>query len=115
MKILMWGRADLFNGGGDQIQIENTAEELRKLGVEVDVSTSLETDPTSYDLVHVFQLDWAPESNLYARKAKSHKKPLVLSPIHHSVKEVKDLTTIMPLVCESLPRRFLETNTTVTP
>ena len=85
----MWGRADLFNGGGDQIQIENTAAELRKLGVEVDVSTSLETDPTGYDLVHVFQLDWAPESNLYASKAKSHKKPLVLSPIHHSVKEVK--------------------------
>lgn len=88
MKVLMWGRSDL-GSGGDYIQIENTASELRKLGVEVDVSTSLETDLVSYDLIHVFQLDWTPESNLYARKAKKAGKALVLSPIHHSVKEVK--------------------------
>jgi glycosyltransferase involved in cell wall biosynthesis len=88
MKVLMWGRSDLA-GGGDYIQIENTAAELRKLGVEVDVSTSLKTRPDNYDLVHIFQLDWTPESNLYAQKAWIAGKPIVLSPIHHAVKDVK--------------------------
>jgi len=88
MKVLMWGRHDL-SGGGDQIQIDNTAAELRKLGVEVKISTDMSSDPAGYDLVHVFQLDWTPESNFYARASKAAGKPLVLSPIHHSVKEVK--------------------------
>lgn len=90
MKVLMWGRFDLNNSpGGDKFQIEHTANELRKLGVEVDISTELSTDPTPYDIVHVFQLDWMPETNFYARKAKKYNKPLILSPIHHSVSEVK--------------------------
>lgn len=90
MKILMWGRFDLFDiGGGDKIQIENTALELRKLGVDVDISTSLDTELEDYDLVHIFQLDWIPETFLYAKKAKNYGKPVVLSPIHHSVEEVK--------------------------
>lgn len=90
MKVLMWGRFDLFDiGGGDKIQIENTAAELRKLGADVDISTTLDTDLEDYDLVHIFQLDWIPETFLYAKKAKNYKKPIVLSPIHHSVQEVK--------------------------
>jgi glycosyltransferase involved in cell wall biosynthesis len=89
MKVLMWGRYDLRNGGGDEIQIEQTAKELRKLGVEVDVSTTLKTDPSPYDIVHLFQLDWIPETYLYAKKAKKYNKPLVFSPIHHNVSEVK--------------------------
>lgn len=90
MKILMFGRHELMEvGGGDKIQIENTAKELRILGIEVDISTSLNTDITQYDIVHIFQLDWTPETYLYAKKAKKYNKPVVLSPIHHSVKEVK--------------------------
>ncbi|MCA9308608.1 glycosyltransferase [candidate division WWE3 bacterium] len=90
MKVLFQGRVDLnVLGGGDKIQIENTASELRKLGVDVDISTSLTTDYSPYDLIHVFQLDWTPESYLYAKKSKKYNKPLVLSPIHHSIKEVE--------------------------
>lgn len=90
MKILMWGRFDLNDvGGGDKVQIDNTAAELRKLGIEVDISTTIDTDLSEYDLVHLFQLDWIPETYFYAKKAKKYNKPLVLSPIHHSVKEVK--------------------------
>jgi len=90
MKVLMVGRIGLMEvGGGDKVQIMNTAKELEKLGVEVDIRTSLDVDMVPYDLVHVFQLDWTPETYFYAKKAKKAKKPLILSPIHHSVEEVK--------------------------
>lgn len=90
MKILMQGRYELLKaGGGDKIQIDNTASELRKLGVDVDFVAGQVKDYSKYDLVHVFQLDWTPETYSYAVAAKKAGKPLVLSPIHHSVKEVK--------------------------
>lgn len=90
MKILMQGRIDLINGGGgDKIQIENTAKELKKLGVEVAIKHGYLGDLSDYDLVHAFQLDWVSESYFYAKNAEKCKKPLVLSPIHHSIKEVK--------------------------
>ena len=89
MKVLMWSRVDVFDiRGGDLVQIEATADELRKLGVEVDISNDLGQDLKKYDLIHVFQMDWTPETYFYAKRAKGAGKPLVLSPIHHSVKEV---------------------------
>ncbi len=89
MKVLMQGRIRLLEvGGGDKVQIVNTANELKHLGVEVDICTDLKCDYSNYDLVHVFQLDWTPETYLYAQKAKEFNKPLVISPIHHSVEEV---------------------------
>ncbi len=90
MKILMQGRYELLaKGGGDKVQIENTAKELRNLGVNVDIVGGPVKDLSSYDLVHLFQLDWTPETYFLAKNAKDAGKPLVLSPIHHSVKEVK--------------------------
>jgi glycosyltransferase involved in cell wall biosynthesis len=90
MKVLLLGRQSLFKAyGGDRIQIENTAKELRKIGVNVDICTSMNFEPNNYDLCHIFQLDWSPESYFYAKKIKKSGKPLVLSPIHHSIKEVK--------------------------
>jgi glycosyltransferase involved in cell wall biosynthesis len=90
MKVLMVGRIGLLKvGGGDRVQILHTAKELRKLGVEVDVVDQLNFDPTPYDLIHVFQLDWTAETYLYMKKAKKAGKPIALSPIHHSVEEVK--------------------------
>ncbi|HSX39792.1 MAG TPA: glycosyltransferase [Candidatus Saccharimonadales bacterium] len=90
MKVLMQGRTELFAvGGGDKVQIEKTAEQLRNLGVEVDIRTEMNLDLSQYDIVHVFQLDWTPETFFFAQNAKKYNKPLVLSPIHHSVKEVK--------------------------
>jgi len=95
IKVLMLGRIGLLeDGGGDRIQVENTAEELGKLGVEVSIKTDLNFDPRLYDIVHVFQLDWTPETYLYAKKVKKFKKPLVLSPIHHNVEEVKKFDDI---------------------
>lgn len=89
MKVLMQGRIELLSGGGgDKIQIQNTAKELRKLGVEVDIKAGKNIDYALYDIVHLFQLDWTPEPTMYAKKIKDLGKPLVLSPIHHSIKEV---------------------------
>ncbi len=90
MKVLMLGRIGLLEArGGDRIQVENTASELRKLGVEVDIRTDMGFKPWEYDLVHIFQLDWTPETYFYAKKVAKYNKPLVLSPIHHDVRDVK--------------------------
>jgi glycosyltransferase involved in cell wall biosynthesis len=90
MKVLMQGRFGLLDAaGGDRIQVENTAKELEKLDVKVDISCELNEDVSKYDVVHVFQLDWTAETHLMAKNAKKHHKPLVLSPIHHKVEEVK--------------------------
>jgi glycosyltransferase involved in cell wall biosynthesis len=90
MKVLMLGRIGLLEArGGDRVQVENTAAELRKMGVEVDIKTDMNFKPWEYDIIHVFQLDWVPETYFYAKKAKKYNVPLVLSPIHHDVREVK--------------------------
>lgn len=90
MKVLMQGRFGLLDAaGGDRIQVENTAKELEKLGVGVDISTKMSPKVNEYDLVHVFQLDWTTETHFMAKNAKRNDKPLVLSPIHHKVSEVK--------------------------
>ncbi len=90
MKVLMLGRLGLLKGGGgDFVQIDNTAKELRKLGIEVDIKEGLNVDVKPYGIVHIFQLDWNAENYFYAKKAKKYNKPIVLSPIHHSVEEVK--------------------------
>jgi glycosyltransferase involved in cell wall biosynthesis len=95
MKILMLGRYELLDkGGGDKVQVENTAAELRKMGVEVDIKAGFGHDMTPYDLVHVFQLDWTPETYFYAKSVKEAGKPLVLSPIHHNIGEVKKFDDI---------------------
>lgn len=88
----MLGRSELNNIGltsGDKIQIENTAKELRKLGVDVDIKAGIHFDLQNYDVIHLFQLDWTPETYFNALNAKKLKKPLIVSPIHHSVKEVE--------------------------
>lgn len=91
MKILFQVRSDLFKKrGGDTVQIENTAKELRNLGVSVDIESSNSINLSSYDIVHIFQLDWVCEPYLQAINVKKFNKPLVLSPIHHSNSEVEN-------------------------
>jgi glycosyltransferase involved in cell wall biosynthesis len=90
MKILLWTRHDCFKAkGGDMIQVENTYLELKKLGVEVDISDKNNPDLDKYDIVHLFQLDWTPETFIHAKKAKKAGKKIILSPIHHNIDEVK--------------------------
>jgi glycosyltransferase involved in cell wall biosynthesis len=90
MKILLWTRADCFKSkGGDMVQVENTYLELKKLGLDVVISDKTNVDITPFDIIHLFQLDWTPETYLHAKKAHKLGKKIILSPIHHSVDEVK--------------------------
>ncbi|MFQ6576117.1 glycosyltransferase family 4 protein [Pseudomonas sp. UM16] len=82
MKVLFQSRVTLFSSpGGDTTQILKTAEYLRKLAVEVDVTTELEPDVSQYDLVHVFNLRNPQEIYLQIKNAKSQGKPVALSTI----------------------------------
>jgi len=86
----MQSRVDLFDRrGGDTVQIEKTAAQLRKLGVEVDIDCSANPNLSSYDLVHIFNIDWPAQTYLQAQNAKRQKKPIVFSPIHHSFSEIE--------------------------
>lgn len=90
MKVLLWTRSDCFKAkGGDMVQVENTYLELRKQGIDVTISDKNNVDIREYDIIHLFQLDWTPETYLHAKKAHKLGKKVVLSPIHHSVDEVK--------------------------
>ena len=90
MKVLMQSRIDLFDRrGGDTVQIEKTAEELRKLGVEVDIDCLAKSDLANVDVVHLFNIDWPAQTFLQAKNAKVQKKPIVFSPIHHSYREIE--------------------------
>lgn len=109
MRVLLQGRVDLNAvGGGDKVQIEQTAKELKKLGVDVELSTSLDTDYTNFDVIHVFQLDWTPETNLYVNKAKKLGLPIVLSPIHHNVSEVERFDNLFTFGFRRLSKVFFK-------
>lgn len=90
MRVLFWTRSDCFTAkGGDMVQVENTLIQLKKLGVSVTVTDKSTVDLANYDLVHLFQLDWTPETYLHAKAVKKAGKKLIVSPIHHNIDEVK--------------------------
>ena len=90
MKVLLWTRSDCFSAkGGDMVQVENTFLELKKLGIDVTITDKSNYDISDFDIVHLFQLDWTPETFLHAKRAKQLGKKIILSPIHHNVDEVK--------------------------
>lgn len=92
MKVLFQSRVDLYNPrGGDTIQMEQTKKAIEKLdpSVKIDIDTCVKyKDISKYDIVHLFNLDWIPETYLQAKWAKENNKKVVLSAIHHSEKEV---------------------------
>ena len=88
MKILFQSRLDLFDKrGGDTIQMLETQVSLEKLGIAVDINCSLNLDVSSYDIVHIFNLDWVCETYPQIYNAKKQGKKVILSPIHHSQEE----------------------------
>jgi len=90
IKVLFQSRVDIYDRrGGDTVQLEETKAALEKLGVLVDITSKLRPDVSKYDLVHVFNLDWVCEPYIQIKNAKTQGKPVVLSPIHHSLAEFK--------------------------
>jgi glycosyltransferase involved in cell wall biosynthesis len=82
MKVLMQCRSNFFSmPGGDTIQMLKTKEELEKYGVIVDISSELEPNLDSYDLVHLSNLTRIQETYLQCLNAYRQNKPIVLSTI----------------------------------
>ncbi|MGN6758111.1 MAG: glycosyltransferase family 4 protein [Thermomicrobiales bacterium] len=69
--------------GGDTVQAEHTAEELRALGVAVDLTGDLAPDLSAYDLVHVFNTFVIEEPFRQVVRARAWGLPVALSPIYH--------------------------------
>lgn len=80
MRVAMISRDTLFTGpGGDTVQMKQTAAELNKLGVEVDILlTSDPIDYSQYDLLHFFNIIRVSAILPHLKKSG---KPFVLSPI----------------------------------
>ena len=81
MKILFISRSTLFKDkGGDTVQVQNTAEYLRKIDVDVDIRLcNEEIDYSQYDLLHFFNII-RPADIL--RHIEHSKKPYVVSTIY---------------------------------
>lgn len=89
MRVLFCNRPKSFWQGGDYFQMEKTAEALRELGVEVDITEEYVVKPEVielYDIVHLwnFSMIWTKYQLWVARK---HKKPVVCSMIYHESDE----------------------------
>lgn len=92
MKVLLQNRPDAFDVfGGDSVQMMKTAEYLRKLGVQVDISLDLAPDVGDYDLVHLMNVTRVTFTHTQLRNAKKKKKKVVLSPIYWNTKNVVSL------------------------
>uniref|UniRef100_A0A831UDC2 Glycosyltransferase n=1 Tax=Geobacter metallireducens TaxID=28232 RepID=A0A831UDC2_GEOME len=83
MRVLFQSRTTLFSvPGGDTVQVTRTAEALRAVGCQVDISTDLEPDLSDYDLVHLFNLMRPQEVCLQARNARRQGRRVALSTIY---------------------------------
>jgi hypothetical protein len=80
MKVAFISRATLYSSpGGDTRQLEQTALNLKKLGVEIDIYRSDETiDYGQYDLLHFFNVIRPAD---FITHIKLSKKPYVVSTI----------------------------------
>ncbi|MBU3101667.1 MULTISPECIES: glycosyltransferase family 4 protein [Clostridium] len=88
MKVLLCVRQDYYrNFAVDSMKVIKTAEYLRKLGVTVDINDGGIYDYSSYDIVHLFNIDTAGETYRYYKIAQFYKKSLVISPMHWDMKK----------------------------
>src|SRR4249920_235049 len=80
MKLLFIVRSTLFTArGGDTIQVEETARELRKTGVEVDIKrTNEKINYEGYDLLHFFNIIRPADILVHIQRSK---KPFIVSTI----------------------------------
>lgn len=81
LKIAFIVRSTLFKVvGGDNLQAVNTASELNKLGVDVDIIRANEKiDYSKYDLLHLFNIIRPADHLKHIKKAN---KPVVISTIY---------------------------------
>lgn len=83
MRVLLQIRHDaLTRPGGDTVQVQRTAEALRALGVDAEVTTDLLADLRGRDVVHVFNVTAPAESLEHARRARERGAPVALSTVY---------------------------------
>ena len=90
MKVLLRIRGDVKEyPGGDYVQLLRTRETLEQLGFECAVSPGLDPMPAGIDIVHLFNTTRIHETYLQFREAKQRGIPVVLTPIWHSMSEMR--------------------------
>ena len=81
MKVLYYIRKNyLKHSGGDTIQLFKTKEYLERLGIEINISSSIDVNSNNYDIIHAFNV--IPINPLYEFVLKHHTKKIVLSTIY---------------------------------
>lgn len=89
MRILFQNRFDMLKtGAGDRIHFFSLLNELRKKGITVDYSLSINPDLTNYDLVHLFNISRG-DTFFQSRNAKLQNKPAVLTPLYNPLTQFK--------------------------
>lgn len=83
LRVLLAVRQDLLQcPGGDTVQVINTARQLEQLGVEVVISADCLMDLSTFDCVHLWNLERVHETYVHMTNARSQGKCMVLSPIY---------------------------------
>jgi glycosyltransferase involved in cell wall biosynthesis len=89
MRVLIQNRPDAFDiSGGDTVQMMKTAQYLKKLGVDVDISLEPTPDLSNYDIVHLMNITRVTFTYTQLKNAKKQRKKVVLSPIYWNTREV---------------------------
>lgn len=82
MRVLLQNRQDTFaRGGGDAVQMQQTAERLRALGVDAEMSVETAPGLHRYDLVHLFNC-FIEDTFKQAANAREQAVPYVISTIY---------------------------------
>jgi len=88
VRIALCLRADAkTNPGGDFVIVKKTAKALEQLGLSVEICCG--SKPTQADLIHIFNLTRLSNSLAVAKFAVAHGIPYVLTPIWHSLSDMK--------------------------
>lgn len=106
----MQNRFDMFDTGyGDRIHFLNLYEHLKKIGVDVAYSLEVHPDVSEFDLVHLFNISRA-DTYFQLLNAKKYQKPVVLTPIHISVKLINDLARVYGVGVRDTLLTFIKSN-----
>jgi len=82
-RVLFAVRPDLEEfPGGDTVQVRHTAAALKRLGVDVTVSSDPTLALAPFDCVHLWHLERVHETYVHMVRARAEGKPIVLSPLY---------------------------------
>ena len=111
MKVLFITRPTVFSGpGGDTVQLLQTKKYLEKIGVNVTIADSFESDLSNFDVIHFFNLRNPQDLLVPVRTAKKLGLPSVLSTIWGSYHEgdIKGRDGWYSLLARCLKENYLE-------